>query len=633
MSRTVVVVIILSILFTSFWSFAHSKAFGESATPLEFVSNNNTKLESSTVQGGSVQLPVDVKLDKNYQIETISLLLADVPPNVLVWIDPNTLPNQFNQQSPLNGTIHIYADSNSQLGTYTIKILGKGSLKNIATGEDVQVMNTTADSTFGNAPGEFQKMQERTSVTLGLLQLTIKPNQTQITMAVGSRNLHMGNFCVNSTDGNMCSSFPTYDEYPITISSENTMNVKLKAIPIMAGAWLKFVPQQLIIGPTPSTVNMILSGQEEPFLINPHDTRAMMIQAVSDNSIATSYLPMIKIQNLTVINSPAPIQLEGEISPNSNGTNMNTYGVVYDPDDPSKSKLHVSLSVLGLENGTKIIPLPSWLQVKIQTPSFDLNATKPYYFVIQATNLSAPEGTHTVAINETIGGQEFVGHLKISVFNTVYMGIGPASVSSGPPIPQDNGTSNDLKTIPPPIKQFKSGIAAKDVRCKEGFGLILKNEDGSPACVTPQTLQTLVERGWGTSWTIAVTKKTSENSTRSNHVIDIISISGTGSPPNPGGPEIQLTLMNIGTKPVTSLNATLGLNHNYVFNFKDVTESNPLAPGLLASDTEILIGAGSTNGIAYPLTVIGTENNETFSYTLNVPIPYTNENVITNIRK
>jgi hypothetical protein len=50
--------------------------------------------------------------------------------------------------------------------------------------------------------------------------------------------------------------------------------------------------------------------------------------------------------------------------------------------------------------------------------------------------------------------------------------------------------------IIPPLKQFKSGIAVNDVRCKESFVLVTKASDGSPACVTPQTSKVLVERGW-----------------------------------------------------------------------------------------------------------------------------------------
>lgn len=52
-------------------------------------------------------------------------------------------------------------------------------------------------------------------------------------------------------------------------------------------------------------------------------------------------------------------------------------------------------------------------------------------------------------------------------------------------------------TVLSPLKQFKSGVAAKDVKCKEGLQSIMKNENGQPACVTPHTFDKLINRGWG----------------------------------------------------------------------------------------------------------------------------------------
>ncbi|MDE1843661.1 MAG: hypothetical protein KGH95_08435, partial [Thaumarchaeota archaeon] len=51
--------------------------------------------------------------------------------------------------------------------------------------------------------------------------------------------------------------------------------------------------------------------------------------------------------------------------------------------------------------------------------------------------------------------------------------------------------------ISSPLKQFKSGIAANDVKCAQGLQLVIKAEDNSPDCIKPQTAQKLVERGWG----------------------------------------------------------------------------------------------------------------------------------------
>src|SRR5437899_167073 len=50
-----------------------------------------------------------------------------------------------------------------------------------------------------------------------------------------------------------------------------------------------------------------------------------------------------------------------------------------------------------------------------------------------------------------------------------------------------------------PLKQLKTGISTYNVICKQGFVLVIKKSDNSPACVKPDTAQKLVERGWGLS--------------------------------------------------------------------------------------------------------------------------------------
>lgn len=53
--------------------------------------------------------------------------------------------------------------------------------------------------------------------------------------------------------------------------------------------------------------------------------------------------------------------------------------------------------------------------------------------------------------------------------------------------------------IDSPLKQIQSGIATNNVICNTGLQLIIKAEDGSPACVTPNTANILAERGWAKS--------------------------------------------------------------------------------------------------------------------------------------
>ena len=56
-----------------------------------------------------------------------------------------------------------------------------------------------------------------------------------------------------------------------------------------------------------------------------------------------------------------------------------------------------------------------------------------------------------------------------------------------------------LQTTPEilsPLQQFKSGISANNVVCANGLTLAIKAEDGTPACVSPENVAKLVERGW-----------------------------------------------------------------------------------------------------------------------------------------
>lgn len=50
-----------------------------------------------------------------------------------------------------------------------------------------------------------------------------------------------------------------------------------------------------------------------------------------------------------------------------------------------------------------------------------------------------------------------------------------------------------------PFKQVEAGIKPLDIKCREGFLLVIKHEDGSPACITSLTAIMLGERGWSTN--------------------------------------------------------------------------------------------------------------------------------------
>ena len=56
-----------------------------------------------------------------------------------------------------------------------------------------------------------------------------------------------------------------------------------------------------------------------------------------------------------------------------------------------------------------------------------------------------------------------------------------------------------------PLKQFKSGIAPNEIKCKPSLQLVIKLRDGSPACVKPSSVARLTMQGWVLSGKSTVT--------------------------------------------------------------------------------------------------------------------------------
>ncbi|WP_157927275.1 hypothetical protein [Candidatus Nitrosotalea okcheonensis] len=444
--------------------------------PLEVTSTKGLPLEAIIKQGNSVHISAEIQLGKNYEIEDMHQTISSLPSKVQAWTNPNMLSNEINIKHIENTTITILVDSETQTGNYTLAIMGSGTIKDLVTGNYLQLNNNT----------------------LGTIHLTIQPNPSKIRMNVGTPEMHQENFCAKDPHGfTMCNSLVTYEEFSLTVYSKNTVDMKLNASIVPTGSWLRIIPQQIVANSNGSSAKIIMSGIEKPPLVNPLVTNVMTIQAASTNGdMVTSFLPIVKTQNLTILNFPAPIELAGEIGPNINSTNYGVFGVVYDPHYNSTS-LPVNLSVLGLIKKDNIIPLPSWLDVNISKPSFDLNATQPYYFMITVNTPSAPAGNYTVAIKENIGEKQFIKNMRITLASPVFMG----SISDNKI--QNENTADPLSSLPhmpsnimSPLMQFKSGISVKDITCKKDFTLILKSEDNFPACVKPKDVTNLVQRGW-----------------------------------------------------------------------------------------------------------------------------------------
>ncbi len=54
----------------------------------------------------------------------------------------------------------------------------------------------------------------------------------------------------------------------------------------------------------------------------------------------------------------------------------------------------------------------------------------------------------------------------------------------------------DDEFLLPPLTLHRAGISSDEIVCKDNLELIIKANNNSPACVTPDTKEKLVERGW-----------------------------------------------------------------------------------------------------------------------------------------
>jgi hypothetical protein len=115
-------------------------------------------------------------------------------------------------------------------------------------------------------------------------------------------------------------------------------------------------------------------------------------------------------------------------------------------------------------------------------------------------------------------------------------------------------------------------------------------------------------------------------STTSQQPIEVVSVLGPIPPFNPGGPVVEITLKNVSSEPVVSLQASLGItragptNTPFTFNF-DVTPSDPLLPDKTISTTLTLINGGFSDNVSYPLIIeVNLQSGTEYSYTKQVQI-------------
>ncbi|MGI0007395.1 MAG: hypothetical protein ACREAR_05295 [Nitrosotalea sp.] len=121
------------------------------------------------------------------------------------------------------------------------------------------------------------------------------------------------------------------------------------------------------------------------------------------------------------------------------------------------------------------------------------------------TNSTSTNSTMTMTTNSTSVNSTIAMHDNA----TMTMTTNSTSTNSTMGMPMTNTMTNMTASSPtptttpsgpmPPLQQFKSGVSATSVTCQSGDSLVIKAEDGSPACVHSSTVQVLILRGWATA--------------------------------------------------------------------------------------------------------------------------------------
>ena len=143
------------------------------------------------------------------------------------------------------------------------------------------------------------------------------------------------------------------------------------------------------------------------------------------------------------------------------------------------------------------------------------------------------------------------------------------------------------ENIPSPLKQVQSGVLPQDIKCKEGFVLIIR-ANGDPTCVKPTSITRLLSHGWITLEKFELIHQITNNT--SNNTTSLVNTAKT----------------------VTN---SISTNNNYavrVFNIEDnstlpITPTiTPIKPGIIKP---ISIGI-----LSYPIKVGGYPPEFTFTF-------------------
>ncbi|NHH97165.1 hypothetical protein DYY66_1666 [Candidatus Nitrosotalea sp. FS] len=190
----------------------------------------------------------------------------------------------------------------------------------------------------------------------------------------------------------------------------------------------------------------------------------------------TLYLSIIIISGIVI---PMSL-LENQIFADNTNTSMATINVQIDKSNSDKPQIMITGTVYKLFSTNLVIvisdPFDQKLAISQLTPDADGHFSETLF---AAGPLWIKSGNYSVSV---VSSSQQLAEAKF-----YYDGTKPCCITKGP------------LHVDSPLKQVKSGIAAKDVTCKENLELILKTKDNSPICVKSDTAITLIKRGWAMS--------------------------------------------------------------------------------------------------------------------------------------
>lgn len=120
-------------------------------------------------------------------------------------------------------------------------------------------------------------------------------------------------------------------------------------------------------------------------------------------------------------------------------------------------------------------------------------------FLVSDTTIVVAEQNatnHTMAENTTMAANATMTKKAMNQNATNSTTMTPPKANETLAVGETVKVTKNGTVIDPPLKQLRNGVLVHDVKCASGMQLILKKEDGSPACVKPGDATTLIERGW-----------------------------------------------------------------------------------------------------------------------------------------